>query len=101
MEAADKITNANLLGVWSGHDEVVITGIGNCLDRVMEAAVLQAVSRISKWPYLVPRGSFRFVPKKYRVSGILAEVRFYCRTSGWRYPYSTVGLIFCWTLVTC
>jgi len=30
-EQLEKVTNANLLGVWSGHDEVVITGIRELL----------------------------------------------------------------------
>ena len=70
----DKITNANLLGVWSGHDEVVITGIRELLrssDGGGSFTSGKSDIQIGRtWYQGVASGSSQ---KSTGVSGVLAE----------------------------
>ena len=74
----DKITNANLLGVWSGHDEVVITGIRELLrssDGGSSFTSGKSDIQIGRtWYQGVASGSSQ---KSTGVSGVLAEESVY------------------------
>ena len=74
----DKTTNANLLGVWSGHDEVVITGIRELLrssDGGSSFTSGKSDIQIGRtWYQGVASGSSQ---KSSGVSGVLAEESVY------------------------